>query len=120
MGKCITIFLGVILAACSMDVDSLNRQQTKPISATLVSAAPGWTAQDSVAGEYLVTVNEGVQPELISGLYAHFGVKAIRKLGDNLYQINIENDPGQEKMNEVTSQSKAIKSVQPNYIYRIK
>jgi hypothetical protein len=106
-----------LLAACSVKGHSLSDRSEKSVNTPIVASTSGWSDQSRVTGEYLITVNEGVNPEVISDLYAQFGVKEIRKLGENFYQINIERDPGPEYIDKVSKKSKAIKATQPNFIY---
>jgi hypothetical protein len=116
--KLYILSISVLMAACSVREHSLSAQPEQTVNPLIVVSTSGWSDQSRVTGEYLITVNEGVGPEIISDLYTQFGVKVIQKLGENLYQINIDQDPGPQLINDVSKKSKSIKATQPNFIYR--
>ena len=74
--------------------------------------------QTRVTGEYLVTLAAGANDKVISNSYERFGIKSIKDLGASTFQLNLSEDPGPEKMEELRRQDPRIKSVQPNFIYR--
>ena len=74
--------------------------------------------QTRVPGEYLVTLAEGAEVKAIADLYGRFGIKQTRRVGENLFLLNLTEDPGPAKVEELRSQNAQIKAVQPNFIYR--
>jgi hypothetical protein len=78
----------------------------------------GGAAQDSVAGEYLVTLAPGTDAKAISDVYGRFGVKSVRPIGGNAFVVVLGEDPGLAAMQKLAAANAAIKAVQSNYRYR--
>ena len=81
-------------------------------------AADLTSLQRRVAGEYLVTLVPGADQKVINGIYGYFGIKGIKDLGNNLFLVTLTEDPGPEKMEELSKQNSQVKAVQPNFVYR--
>ncbi|MGK5087084.1 hypothetical protein WDW86_05960 [Bdellovibrionota bacterium FG-2] len=75
--------------------------------------------QTRVPGEYLITLTPGANVKIISELYGLLGIKKIKDLGHNLFQVTLTEDPGPEKIEELRGKNAQIKATQPNAIYRI-
>jgi hypothetical protein len=75
--------------------------------------------QTRVPGEYLVTLAEGADAKAIADLYGRFGIKGTRGLGNSVFLVTLIADPGPAKLEELRGQSTQIKTVQPNFVYRI-
>lgn len=84
------------------------------------AAAPsgGWSRQTRVPGEYLITLAVGANAKAITDVYGKFGVKDMRNLGQSIFLVSFDEDPGLEKMEQARTQSAQIKAVQPNFGYR--
>jgi hypothetical protein len=76
------------------------------------------SAQNRVAGEYLVTLAPGADVKVINDLYGRFEIKRIQDLGRSVFLLVITDDPGPAKMDEIRRQEARIKAVQPNFAYR--
>lgn len=113
------LFCSLFMVACS----SQSTAVSAPVSAnekTLMAVGGGWQGQGRVMGEYLITLEAGAPPDLIHSLYGRYGIKSLRKLDNNVYQLNLEQDPGPEMIDSVSKNVKAIKATQPNFTYSIK
>lgn len=108
-------------AACGHPSAEPLKPMPAPPSSNFADAGPAssWSGQTRVPGEYLVTLVAGTDVNVIAEAYGSLGIKSLKKLGNDLFQINLSNDPGLEKMEALRSQDKRIKAVQPNLIYRI-
>lgn len=82
-----------------------------------VQLAPA-TEPTRAAGEYLVTLADGVDAKVISDVYGRFGIKGVNAMGAGLFHLILSEDPGPAKMEEIRKQDARIKAVQPNYVYR--
>lgn len=56
--------------------------------------------------------------KVIENAYRSFGIKAIKGVGTGVFQLTLSEDPGPEKMEELSRQDPRIKAIQPNFIYR--
>jgi hypothetical protein len=83
------------------------------------AGAPITGTQDRAPGEYLVTVQKGGDQALIRKLFASFSVKDVRSLGEGQFLLKIEKDPGPEAVKKKGEESDRIRSVQPNFVYRL-
>src|SRR5208337_552797 len=74
------------------------------------------------AGEYIITMAKDVRPDFIIKYFSQYeviSVKAMEYAGENVYLLKIRKDPGPEEMQKKSAASANIKSIQPNYIYRM-
>jgi hypothetical protein len=74
--------------------------------------------QTRAAGEYLVTLIPGADSKVIADLYGRFGIKGMKDLGNNLFLVTLNEDPGPAMMEELRGQNAQVKAVQPNFVYR--
>jgi hypothetical protein len=74
--------------------------------------------QTRAAGEYLVTLADGVDAKVISNVYGRFGIKGVNAMGPGLFHLILSEDPGPAKMEEIRKQDARIKAIQPNFVYR--
>jgi len=84
------------------------------------TAADGWSQQTRVPGEYLVTLAARADVKAISGLYGRFEVRGIRDLGQGVFLVTLDDDPGPASMEKLRAGNVHIKSVQPNFVYGIR
>ncbi len=90
----------------------------KTVAGQKEARAPMTGTQDRAPGEYLVTVQKGGDEALIRKLFARFSVREVRSLGDSLFLLKIEEDPGPEAIKREGEENDQIRSVQPNFVYR--
>lgn len=83
-----------------------------------LSAAPGANLHNYAPGEFIVTARPEVSAEQVRGIYADFGVKGIRDLGDGRFLLRLAHDPGLGAVKRVGEASGSISAVQRNFIYR--
>lgn len=71
----------------------------------------------TVPGSYIVNAPQG-EPA-IRRLFDRYGVAIVRPLGNDQFEIQLKLDPGLDSLKGAADGSKgAVKSVQPNLIYR--
>lgn len=69
-------------------------------------------------GSYIVTLAADGTQDAIRKAYADLGVESIKALGENRFAVRLATDPGPEEITRRAQSERAIKAVQPNYIYR--
>jgi len=74
---------------------------------------------DRVPGEYLVSVQKGGDEALIRKVFASYSVRDVQSVSDNLFLLKLDRDPGPEEIQRKAEESDRIRSVQPNYVYRL-
>lgn len=73
--------------------------------------------QPQPSSGYLVTAETGEM--MVRQIYEQYGVTSIRPIGQGLFELHLQNDPGLAGMENLAKQSGGrIKAVQPNFIYR--
>lgn len=72
-----------------------------------------------VPGEYLITLAPGADVEVIADLYGRLGIKSIHGLEPGIFLVKFAEDPGFARMDVLRRQNAQIRSVQPNFVYRI-
>ena len=72
-----------------------------------------------VKGEYLIKLKLTCGDDVIKKVMNDFEVSEIKIIGDRLYKIKLNNDPGPEKISKIAKESECIEYAEPNYIYRI-
>ena len=77
------------------------------------------SGDNTVKGEYLVTVNEGSNDAIISQAFSDYKVTSVRHIRKNTYLLKIENDPGIDVLKEIVDKSAFLIRIQPNYKYKI-
>jgi hypothetical protein len=88
------------------------------VLAILASAAAGYAQQTRAPGEYLVTLAAPGGVEAIADVYGRFGIKGIKRLGDNVFLVTLTEDPGPAAMEQLRAENAHIKTVEPNFLYR--
>ncbi len=78
-----------------------------------------YSEEDRVTGEYIITVEEGIDRDNIYGLFTDHTIVSLEKIKNNIFLIRLENDPGPEKIRNKYIGLDAIKDIQPNYKYSI-
>jgi hypothetical protein len=72
-----------------------------------------------VAGEYIISLAEGKGEDVIRSCFSEYGIISIKPLGNHAFLIKLMRDPGLEELKKRSAECGTIKSVQPNYIYRM-
>ena len=116
----LVLTVAVSTTACGHQPSEPYKPVPAPPPSNFAVAGPisSWSGQTRVPGEYLVTLDAGTDVNVISQAYGSLGIKSIKKLGNDVFQINFGDDPGPEKMEALRNQDSRIKAVQPNFIYR--
>jgi len=76
--------------------------------------------EDRVAGEYIVTLREGVAEDFLYSYFSRLSVLSVSKIHDTVFLIKVENDPGPDKIKEEYLDNDRILNIQPNYKYELK
>jgi hypothetical protein len=110
-----TKFISLIALILPLSTIACTRPHTETIA---LNEKPTNTLNQSQSSGYIVTsINEG-EPS-IRRIYTKFGIVAIKLIGNGLYELHVQNDPGLHEMeNLATHSGGAIESIQPNYIYK--
>ncbi len=104
--------------ACGHPATEPFKSMPVPPPTNLAVAPASWADQTRVPGEYLLTLDADTDVKVITDVYGSLDIKSIKKLGNEIFQIDLGADPGPEKMEELRHQDSRIKAVQPNFIYR--
>ncbi|OHD70468.1 MAG: hypothetical protein A2W19_08750 [Spirochaetes bacterium RBG_16_49_21] len=73
-----------------------------------------------VAGEYIISLAANAGEDAIQQCFSEYGLMIVKPLGNNAFLIKLTHDPGFAEIQKKCSASGGkIKSVQPNYIYRM-
>lgn len=91
---------------------------SSPVSPQTAPAAAA-SQPARVPGEYLVTLTVPPDARVIRDVYGRFGIKSIQELGSNVFLVTLVEDPGPETMVKLRAEHLRIKSVEPNFVYRI-
>ena len=75
--------------------------------------------RNRVKGEYLIKLKPDCGEDVIKKIMNDFAVEEIKIIGDRLYKVKLNNDPGPEKISKIAKKSECIEYAEPNYIYRI-
>jgi hypothetical protein len=75
--------------------------------------------QDRVPGEYLVSVQKGGDEALIRRIFAPYSVRDVQPVSDDLFLLKVDQDPGPDAIKRKGEESDQIRSVQPNFVYRL-
>lgn len=102
-------------SACGHAPDRHEATTPEPVA----EATPSWSPQARVPGEYLVTLAGGADAKALTDTYGRFGINRIMNLGNSVFQLNLSEDPGPEKMEALRREDGRIKAVQPNFSYRV-
>ena len=86
--------------------------------AALCLASCGSSQGGRVPGEYIVTLAPQAPTSAISEAYGRFVVQSIKPLGNNVYLVQLAEDPGPAAIETAGRSNAQIKAVQPNYAYR--
>ena len=72
-----------------------------------------------VMGEYIISIEEGVDQDIIYSLFADYKGLSLINIRSNIYLIKLENDPGPENLRIEYLDKEEIKDIQPNYKYSV-
>jgi hypothetical protein len=108
LGKWRFAILAAAAALCACGNPTVSAQ-TPPVEGK---------SQQRVPGQYLVTLAAGADARAINDLYGRFGIKSARSIGNDVYLVALNEDPGPEEMEKLRRGNAQIKAVQPNYVYR--
>jgi len=83
-----------------------------------LAAGCAWSQQMRVPGEYLVTLSAPAEVNAIADVYGRFGIRSIKRLGDNVFLVTLTEDPGPATMEKLRAENAQIRAVEPNLLYR--
>jgi hypothetical protein len=109
--------LAVLLLALSVLVPGGTGCAGSPPAPAPSSGAPP-SAENSVPGEYIVTLAPGADVAVLRQVYGRFGLRKAQELGGGLFLVGLGEDPGLARMKELQMQDPRIRAVQPNFVYR--
>ena len=107
----ICFFLGSVLTTGCSEPANHKSQSTESMQMQPVNG-------NRMPGQYLVTLKEEGDTEILYEAFAAYGVKSINDLSMGRYLITLDKDPGPEEITKEAATNTDIKHVQPNYIYR--
>lgn len=82
------------------------------------ASAGNWSQPIRVPGEYLVTLAASAEVKAIADVYGRFGIRGIKRLGDNVFLVTLTEDPGPATMEKLRAEDARIRAVEPNFLYR--
>jgi len=97
--------LTILLSAC------YNKSASEPLPESPAS-------ENHVPSMYLVTLSKQLAEQAIETLFAQYGVRELKRVDTQLYQVTLTNDPGLQRLQELAAESDLIRHIQPNNIYR--
>ena len=116
--RIVSLFVVPVLFFCASP-----SKEGREVPASVVEAGGMQTMRkggDRVAGQYIVTIaGEDVDLEMVRGIFSAFDVKDIRPSGKAYFVITFGKDPGIAALRQLITDTKELKAVQPNFIYRI-
>lgn len=71
-----------------------------------------------MTGEYIVTLRQGADEASVRAVFSAFDVQGFSNIGGQQWLLKVSKDPGPAVMQSKAADSKAIASLQPNFIYR--
>ncbi|MGV8935097.1 MAG: hypothetical protein ACOH1I_10760 [Gallionellaceae bacterium] len=110
--------MAISTTACGHPAAEPFKTMPVPPPTNLAAGTASWSEQTRVPGAYLLTLDAGTDIKVITNVYGSLDIKSIKKLGNEIFQVDLGADPGPEKMEELRNQDSRIKAVQPNFIYR--
>ena len=72
-----------------------------------------------VAGEYIVGLESGADPERVKERFVGYGIAEWRLLREDTWLLHVQQDPGPEAFAEAAKTSPGIRYIEPNRIYTI-
>lgn len=92
---------------------------TRPSTETIaLNDKPANTLNQSQSSGYIVTSSNEGEPA-IRRAYSEFGIVTVRLIGNNQYELQLQNDPGLSELEKLATHSGGeIKAIQPNFIYK--
>jgi len=85
---------------------------------TSESKAESLEKGEHVPSVYLVSVNGQYSEKEIETFFAQYGVRGIKRIASQLYQVTLTQDPGLQHLRERATESDVIRHIQRNNIYR--
>jgi hypothetical protein len=71
----------------------------------------------TVLGSYIVNAS-GDGEQIIRRVFAQYGVTLVRPLGNEQFELRLQQDPGLESLKSLAAESDgAVTTVQPNFVY---
>lgn len=105
---------GLVVAVCAGALCACGNAQG---NSDVLAAGPQ-SERTRLPGEYLVTLAAGAGTNAIADLYGRFAIKSVKPLGNNVYLVQLSEDPGPATIEALGKNNAHIKAVQPNYAYR--
>ncbi|EQA35196.1 hypothetical protein LEP1GSC047_1326 [Leptospira inadai serovar Lyme str. 10] len=75
-------------------------------------------AQSSVRNEYILTLRKGTGSERVKELLPDFKIIRMEKIGESMFHVVFESDPGIELLKSAGKKSGFVESVEPNQIFK--
>lgn len=75
-------------------------------------------AENRMPGEYIVTLKDGGNLEVIQKAFSELGIESLQGLSNRRVLMKLKDDPGPEQVEKLGTAATGIESVQPNYIYK--
>lgn len=105
----------VMLAVLSLTIISCTRPHTETAA---LNENPATTSNQARYNGYIVKSSKEGE-SAIRRIYSKFGIVTIKFIGNDQFELNLQNDPGLLEMESLANQSSgAVKAIQPNYIYK--
>ncbi|NOT99635.1 MAG: hypothetical protein HOO97_11160 [Sideroxydans sp.] len=108
-------FITLSLAILSLTAIGCTRPHSEKIA---LNDKPATTLNQPQYNGYIVTSDNKGEPA-IRRTYSEFGIVAVRLIGNNQYELQLQNDPGLAELEKLATHSSGqIKAIQPNFIYK--
>lgn len=110
-----TKFITLLALVLPLAAAACTRPHTEVIA---LNDKPANTLNQSPSNGYIVTSSNEGEPA-IRRAYTKFGIVAIKSIGNGLYELHVQDDPGLSEMeNLATHSAGGIKAIQPNFSYK--
>ena len=107
----LVLLLPLLIVAC-------GNGKSPDVRPALGPASPAAT-ENRVPGEYLVRLRDASDNgDVIRQAFRDFGIVQMASLGNGLWQVRLERDPGPDTLARLAAGNAAIVHIQPNYRYR--
>lgn len=110
-----TKFITPLLVILSLTAIGCTRPHSEKLA---LNDKPSTTLNQPQYNGYIVTLNNEGEPA-IRRAYSEFGIITVRLIGNNQYELQLQNDPGLPELEKLATHSSGeIKAIQPNFIYK--
>jgi hypothetical protein len=113
MKKALTLIMAIALPFSTAACTQTPAAKVQTVIAANQPATPFNTAQSN---GYIVTAKDEAA---VRRVYAKFSISVLRAIGNGLFEMKLQNDPGLAELSNAASHSGgAITTVQPNFSYQ--